>query len=109
MAVTFGGAGNQSSSSPSSRFTAARRNPTTCQILRDHHRYDDGVQAMKQRSEYLDLRRRFEPASATLVIVAESPPVSGMYFYNPAGKVTEPLFAAIMKHLGVRPGRSQRA
>jgi hypothetical protein len=58
---------------------------------------------MKQRSEYLDLRRRFEPANATMVVVAESPPVSGLYFYNPDAKVTEPLFAAIMKHLGVRP------
>jgi hypothetical protein len=55
---------------------------------------------MKQRSEYLDLRRRFEPASATLVIVAESPPVSGLYFYNPDGEL---LFAALMEQLGVQP------
>ena len=60
--------------------------------------------APKQRSEYLDLRRRFEPASATVVVVAESPPVSGLYFYNPDGKASEPLFAALMKQLGVRPG-----
>jgi hypothetical protein len=60
--------------------------------------------APKQRSEYLDLRRRFETASASLVIVAESPPVSGLYFYNPDGRASEPLFAALMKQLGVRPG-----
>jgi hypothetical protein len=59
--------------------------------------------APKQRSEYLDLRRRFEPASATVVVVAESPPVSGLYFYNPDGKASEPLFAALMKQLGVQP------
>ena len=59
--------------------------------------------APKQRSEYLDLRRRFEPASATVVVVAELPPVSGLYFYNPDGKASEPLFAALMKQLGVQP------
>jgi len=60
--------------------------------------------APKQRSEYLDLRRRFETPNVTLVIVAESPPVSGLYFYNPDGRVSEPLFAALMKQLGIRPG-----
>jgi len=32
------------------------------------------------------------------VIVAESPPVSGLYFYYPLGKI-EPLFAALMSKL----------
>lgn len=58
---------------------------------------------MKQRGEYLDLRRRFEPASATVVVVAESPPISGLYFYDPDGRVSEPLFAALMKQLSVQP------
>ena len=58
----------------------------------------------KQRSEYLDLRRKFEPSGVRLVIVAESPPESETgikYFYNPDGKVSEPLFTALMKQLGI--------
>ena len=51
----------------------------------------------KQRSEYLDFRRKFEPSSARLVIVAESPPEGGKYFYNPSGKVSEPLFTALIR------------
>ena len=57
----------------------------------------------KQRSEYLSLRRSFEPAIVTLVIVAESPPISGKYFYDPSGEVSEPLFDALMKQIGIRP------
>ena len=56
-----------------------------------------------RRSDYLSFRRKFEPASVKLVIVAESPPASGKYFYNPAGVVTEHLFTALMKQLGVQP------
>ncbi len=55
----------------------------------------------KQRRYYLDLRRKFEPSSVTLVIVAESPPTSGKYFYDPDGHVSEPLFNALMKQLGI--------
>ena len=29
--------------------------------------------------------------------------MSGLYFYSPEGKVTEPLFAAMMRHLHFRP------
>jgi hypothetical protein len=57
----------------------------------------------KQRDEYLSMRRKFEPTTATLVIVAESPPVGGKYFYDPAGKMSEPLFNALMKQLGIQP------
>lgn len=57
----------------------------------------------KQREEYLSMRRKFEPTTVTLVIVAESPPVGGKYFYDPAGKVGEPLFNALMKRLGIHP------
>jgi len=39
-----------------------------------------------------------------LVIVAESPPVSGLYFYDAKGKSTEPLFSALMKQLAFSPG-----
>ena len=56
-----------------------------------------------QRSEYLSFRRKFEPTSVKLVIVAESPPTSGKYFYNPGGAVSEPLFAALMLQLGFTP------
>jgi hypothetical protein len=56
-----------------------------------------------QRSKYLSFRRKFEPESVKLVIIAESPPDSGDYFYNPSGAVTEWLFAAFMKQLGVKP------
>jgi hypothetical protein len=56
-----------------------------------------------QREEYLALRRPYEPESASLVIVAESPPASGKYFYNSAGSSSEPLFAALMKQLQYSP------
>jgi hypothetical protein len=56
-----------------------------------------------KRNEYLNLRSKFVPSPVKLVIVAESPPTSGLYFYNPDGKVTEPLFAAMMDQLGCEP------
>jgi hypothetical protein len=57
----------------------------------------------KQRGEYLSLRREFEPTTVTLVIIAESPPASGKYFYDQDGEVSEPLFQALMKQLGIQP------
>ncbi len=62
----------------------------------------DGRPPMR-REDYLSLRRRYEPGAVSLVIVAESPPQSGLYFYNPGGVVSEPLFAALMKVLGLSP------
>jgi hypothetical protein len=41
-----------------------------------------------QRGDYLNFRRKFEPENVKLVIVAESPPASGKYFYNPVGMAT---------------------
>jgi hypothetical protein len=55
------------------------------------------------RSDYIAYRSKFTPAIVKLVIVAESPPASGKYFYNPAGAISEPLFAALMKQLGISP------
>jgi len=52
------------------------------------------------RNEYLTLRRPYEPDNVKLIVVAESPPASGKYFYNPEGRITEPLFAAMIKQLG---------
>jgi hypothetical protein len=34
---------------------------------------------------------------------ARSPPASGLYFYNPTGARSEPLFAALMRQLGISP------
>jgi len=59
--------------------------------------------SQRKRSEYLDLRRRYEPRSVKLVVIAESPPASGLYFYDPTGSPREPLFAALMKQLRLSP------
>ena len=61
--------------------------------------------APKQRSEYLDLRRRFEPAKRHAghrrrVSLRFRACISTIR----TGRVSEPLFAALMKQLGVRPG-----
>jgi hypothetical protein len=55
------------------------------------------------RERYISLRRRYEPAATRLAIVAESPPASGLYFYDEIGATTEPLFAAVMKQLRLQP------
>jgi hypothetical protein len=62
---------------------------------------------MKPKEHYLDLRRHYEPKPAKLVIVAESPPVSGLYFYDTRGKTTEPLFLALMKQLPFSPNSKE--
>lgn len=46
---------------------------------------------------YLNLRNQFTPASPKIIFIAESPPASGKYFYDPDGETNEPLFAAMMK------------
>jgi hypothetical protein len=55
------------------------------------------------RNGYHAFRRAFAPANVTLALVAESPPASGKYFYNPEGLTTEWLFAALMKRIGCTP------
>jgi hypothetical protein len=56
------------------------------------------------RAEYLSLRAPYLPDERKIVFVLESPPKSGLYFYNPQGRVSEPLFSAMMKDvLEVRP------
>jgi hypothetical protein len=55
------------------------------------------------RNEYLAFRRPYEPENIRLVIIAESPPAGGKYFYNPEGARSELLFAAMMKQLGLSP------
>jgi hypothetical protein len=49
------------------------------------------------------LRQCYQPAATKLGIVAESPPASGRDFYDESGSVAEPLFAAMMKQLELRP------
>jgi hypothetical protein len=56
-----------------------------------------------ERTDYLAFRRKYQPESLRLIMVAESPPVSGKYFYNPEGAVSEPLFSAIMQQIGEKP------
>ncbi len=58
---------------------------------------------MLTRSDYHAFRRVYQPADLKLIVVAESPPVSGLYFYNPVGAVSEPLFSAFMQQIGVKP------
>jgi hypothetical protein len=70
-----------------------------------------GIQRKRQvmkRSEYLDLRRLYEPQSLVrLVTIAESPPASGKYFYDPTGATSEWLFAALMKQIGFSPSNKE--
>jgi hypothetical protein len=48
------------------------------------------------------MRRRYEPDVVRLVIIAESPPASGHYFYNPSA-TSEWLFRALMQQLSFSP------
>jgi hypothetical protein len=49
------------------------------------------------RAEYFRLRDRYSPDHPRIIFVLESPPKSGLYFYNPEGSVSEPLFRAMMR------------
>ena len=57
----------------------------------------------RNRRDYLFLRRPYVPERIKLVIVAESPPASGLYIYDPTGSVNEPLFSALMRQLCLSP------
>lgn len=59
---------------------------------------------MHTRRHYHNLRAKYKPRRLRLVIIAESPPASGRYFYDLTGGVGEPLFRAMMKDvLGISP------
>jgi hypothetical protein len=58
---------------------------------------------MPNRDRYISLRQKYQPETTRLAIVAESPPDSGRYFYDETGLTTEPLFAALMRQLRLRP------
>jgi hypothetical protein len=59
------------------------------------------------RSEYLALRTCYQPDTIRLLLVAESPPASGRYFYNPAGATSEQLFAALMREIEISPATKE--
>jgi len=50
---------------------------------------------------YLHHRNKYFPDELKYIFVLESPPASGLYFYDETGKTSEPLFAEMMKLLGV--------
>ena len=50
-------------------------------------------------SDYKAARSVYLPRKIRAVIIAESPPVSGKYFYDPSGEVSEPLFSELTKRL----------
>jgi hypothetical protein len=54
-----------------------------------------------EKSIYIALRRRYQPVPIRLIIIAESPPDSGKYFYNPEGSRGEVLFREMMKLINV--------
>jgi len=55
---------------------------------------------MHTKDHYFSLRSRHQPHRIEVIFVLESPPTSGNFFYDPAGRVTEPLFSAMMKLIG---------
>jgi hypothetical protein len=71
---------------------------------------EEGTEAprgvMLDKAHYLRLRNEYEPKHPRLIFVAESPPASGKYFYDPSGRKTEPLFAATMRLVLSSPPQS---
>jgi len=55
------------------------------------------------RDYYLRLRNKYLPDNLQYIFVLESPPASGLYFYDESGKTSEPLFTEMMKLLDVNP------
>ncbi len=55
------------------------------------------MEKFKPKSYYLSFRNKYIPKNIRAIFVLESPPKSGKYFYNNDGRVSEPLFTAMMK------------
>ncbi len=55
------------------------------------------------KADYIKLRNCYKPRNLNTVFVLESPPISGKYFYDETGLVSEPLFAAMMELLKYKP------
>jgi len=57
-----------------------------------------------ERAEYFRMRSAYTPTHPKIIFVLESPPKSGLYFYDPSGEKSEPLFRAMMTDvLGIQP------
>ena len=54
---------------------------------------------VKSRDYYATLRRPFLPLPCRMILIAESPPVSGKYFYDCDGAASEHLFTGMMSSL----------
>lgn len=52
---------------------------------------------MHSKNYYIKLRNKYPPKKLRVIFVLESPPASGKFFYDPKGKITEPLFSAMMR------------
>src|SRR5437763_6870777 len=76
-------------------------------VVVEFPRGEGAVMSVRDRDYYLRLRREYEPENIKLIIVGESPPASGKYFYDRTGSAKEPLFAAIMLQLGLSPGTKE--
>jgi hypothetical protein len=72
--------------------------------LEGHFAVMPQIQHGLSRAEYLRLRSPYVPEHRRIVFVLESPPKSGLYFYNSEGRVSEPLFSAMLKDIiGIKP------
>ena len=58
---------------------------------------------------YHRLRAKYLPENLKYIFILESPPVSGLYFYDESGKTSEPLFMEMMKLIGYRPENKKDA
>jgi hypothetical protein len=58
---------------------------------------------MPSKSHYHKLRQKYLPEKINFIFLLESPPKSGDYFYDPAGRTTEQLFSAMMKLIDCQP------
>jgi len=47
-------------------------------------------------NQYKLLRNQYMPKKLRVILVLESPPANGKYFYNPNGKISEILFRSLM-------------
>ena len=58
---------------------------------------------MHSKDYYIQIRQSFLPKKLRYILVLESPPIAGLYFYDKSGKTSEPLFMEIMKLLKTYP------
>ncbi len=57
---------------------------------------------MLSKKAYIAMRGKYTPKKIRVIFVLESPPESGKYFYNLNGKISEPLFRAMMGLIGCK-------